>query len=322
MEIGSFIELDLNRKGEYFREKGLARLNSGRAGIVYALGLMNIQKIHIPFYQCPSVNTFLIANGIEVIPYFLDNDLEPNLNKNEPDSAMLLVNYYGLFDRYKLNRLQKKYTNVIIDNSQAFFTQALAGNFNVYSPRKFFGVPDGGYVIGPNANTLEYKLEQDFSSDTAGFLLKRIELGSSAVYPERQMNEQRIDHAGVRKMSLLTRSLLKAVDYKRIKKIRRRNFLYVHQLFKSINGLNINSIKSISSIPMVYPLLIGQEDLVAILKDHGVYTGRWWSHVLKSVDESTIEYKLSKYMIPVPIDQRYGEEDFNFIYSVIQKHLK
>lgn len=322
MEIGSFIEMDLKSTGEYFKDNRLARLNSGRAGILYALTILKLKKIYIPYYQCPSVFSFLIANGIELLPYNLDADLEPVLNKNEKDSAVLIVNYFGLFDSYKLHRLQKKYINVIIDNSQAFFTRALVGCMNIYSPRKFFGVPDGGYVIGPTAKTLEFTLQQDYSSDTAGFLMKRIEMGCKAVYQERQLNEERIDNAGVRRMSLLTKSMLQGIDYTKIKKIRRKNFLYAHHVFKSINQLNISSLQSLFSVPMVYPLLIEQEELVGVLKEQGIYTGRWWAHVLKSVDDASIEYKLSQYMIPIPIDQRYGKNEIDLIHSVISKHLR
>jgi len=322
MEIGSFIELDLRNTGEYFVSDQIARLNSGRAGIFYSLQLLGVSKLYIPYYQCPSVFSFLEKKGVEVVRYYLDSSLMPQINTNEKDTAVLIVNYFGLFDSEKLIEIAAKFNNAIIDNSQAFYTKPIENLLNIYSPRKFFGVPDGCYVIGKNANRFEQQFEKDFSSETSGFLLKRIEMGCNVVYNERQINEERIDQSDVLQMSRLTLSLLLSIDYKKIKQKRQANFKLAHKLFKKFNMLNIEGLIAKEATPMVYPLLIEQENIVAILKDSNIYTGRWWSHVLKSVDNTKIEHILSKYMIPIPIDQRYGSKEIKMIHSIIARNIQ
>lgn len=321
-EIGSFIELDLRQTGEYFKSDQMARLNSGRAGILYSLQLLGVRKVYIPYYQCPSVFLFLEKKGIEVFKYYLDNELMPLLAVNEKDTAVLVVNYFGLFGSAKLGDLASKFNNLIIDNAQGFFAKPMDNLLNIYSPRKFFGVPDGCYVIGNEAKRIEHLFDKDFSSATSGFLLKRIEMGCSTVYAERQANEERIEQSDIMQMSQLTKSLLLSIDYKKIKQKRKANFKFAHQLFKKFNLLNVDNLMANDATPMVYPLLIEQENIVAILKENNIYTGRWWAHVLNSVGSASIEYKLSKYMIPIPIDQRYGAKEIKLLYSIIAQHIQ
>ncbi|MFZ4455600.1 MAG: hypothetical protein ACOYOT_05205 [Bacteroidales bacterium] len=295
----------------------IARLNAGRYGIFHALRVYGVKKLFMPFYQCPSVAKYIINEGIEVIKYSLTTDFEPQVSSIPSDSAILIVNYFGILGEKRLTQISSRFKRVIIDNSQAFFTQPIGNCLNVYSPRKFFGVPDGCYVIGSGASQFVDDYEQDFSSDTASFLFKRIELGCSSVYAERQKNEMRIDTSGIRKMSLLTETLLLGIDYEAIYCQRRLNFEAAHNLWKDINEINPNSIVDEPLAPMVYPLVIKNREIVSVLKEKLVYTGRWWNHVLSEVESNSFESFLSQYMIPIPIDQRYTASTMMLINEII-----
>lgn len=322
MEIGSFIELDNNQSGEFYQTSDMVRLNAGRYGIFHAMRINSVKKIHIPYYLCPSVAKYLLSQGIEVEKYYLTPSFEPILTPNEVNSAVLIVNYFGIIPFSKLEQLTTLYRNVIIDNSQAFYSKPISSCLNVYSPRKFFGVPDGCYVIGDGVNNYTDDYEQDYSSDSALFLLKRIEYGCSEVYPERQKNEDRLDSSGIRKMSKLTNYLLRGIDYHRISKIRRSNFEFAHQLWGQFN--KIDSLLSVGEeiVPMVYPLVVETESLMELLKADRVYTGRWWNAVLSEVDSNSFEAYLSKFMLPIPIDQRYDESTIELINDIIQQSIK
>lgn len=321
-EIGSFISLDLKDSGEFYNsEINIARLNSARAGIYHSCRLYNCNSIYVPYYLCPAVKLFLTKNGIKVKPYYINERFEPLSLKQKNGHAVLLVNYFGILSESKIRGLASQFHNVIIDNSAAFYSNSVDGCYNVYSPRKFFGVPDGCYVIGYNAekNTEDYK--QDFSSVTASFLLKRIEFGLTDIYKERMQNEDRIDNSGILNMSLLTKTLLSNIDYSKIKRKRLKNFYLAHRLFKEINRIDPSLFIDFRSIPMVYPLVVEKEDMVDKLKDNSIYTGRWWKHVLTEVPETSIEAWLSKYMIPIPIDQRYDEKEIRFIYEILMRNF-
>jgi len=61
MEIGSFIELDLNDSGEYHSgDLNRARLNAARAGIYHSCRLYHCSTVYIPYYLCPTVKAFLL----------------------------------------------------------------------------------------------------------------------------------------------------------------------------------------------------------------------------------------------------------------------
>lgn len=319
LEIGSFIGLDLRDSGEYYSGNiNIARLNSARAGIFHACKLYGCNSIYIPYYLCPTVKRFLLKNGIEVKSYYINERFEPLNLKQEEGHAVLLVNYFGLLSVSKIRMLGSQFKNVIVDNSAAFFCDPVEGYYNVYSPRKFFGVPDGCYVIGNNADKHTDDYKQDISSVTASFLLKTIEFGTSSTYNERIENEERIDKSDLLNMSVLTRVLLKNIDYSGIKRKRKENFFFAHTLYKNLNLFDPSQFMDAECAPMVYPLVVEDLGLAENLRKKKIFVGRLWKDVLSEVSDYTFEAKLSKYLIPIPIDQRYGKKELLFVYKTIR----
>lgn len=215
MEIGSFIDLELPKGRELHKGTAdVARLNTGRAAIWHAFRVTESKAIWIPYYQCETVREFLEKKGAVVKYYHQDKNWEPTDLKPEEDEAVLLVNYYGIMSQERMKTLASAYKNVIIDNCQGFFCRPIEGAMNVYSARKFVGVADGAYVIGKNAHLYLEEYEQGYSSDTAGFLLMRVEYGCSGKgYEARTINEERVDTEDIMKMSELTHAMLDGADY-------------------------------------------------------------------------------------------------------------
>ena len=320
MEIGSFIELDIRKSGEYHgAENDILRLNSARAGIYHAVRLYDCKRIYMPWYQCPTVSDFLTRKGIEIEYYSIDKLFEPHGVNQKTDSAFLVVNYFGVLSEEKIKTIRNRFRNVIVDNSAAFYMPPLNGTICVYSARKFFGVPDGCYVAGENVHKFSDEYSVDYSSDTAAFLLKRIEHGSTAVYVERMKNEARIDASDIKIMSGLSQSLLCGIDYKGIAQKRKVNFEYAHSLYKDINLIDPTQFLSSDNVPMVYPLVVEDRMLMEKLREKKIYTGRWWNSVLKNVPEDSFEAFLSSYMLPIPIDQRYSEKEIEYVFENIKE---
>lgn len=65
--------------------------------------------------------------------------------KNRED-WVYLINFYGQYSRDEIVSYAKEYKNLIVDNVQAFYTKPIEGVDTIYTCRKFFGVPDGGYL--------------------------------------------------------------------------------------------------------------------------------------------------------------------------------
>jgi hypothetical protein len=330
MEIGSFIEMQFEKGREYYNDFNipsdfqLVRLNSGRAAIYHAIRCLNCNTIYLPYYQCESVRDFLLGKGLTIRYYYIANDFTPLLEETSisKNSAVIIVNYYGIFSYGKVEELATRYTNVIVDNSQAFFCKPVVTNGNnsisVYSCRKFIGVPDGAYVIGKNVKQYTSEYEQDYSSDTSLFLLQRVEYGCEGkAYQNRVANEHRIATSNIKNMSRLTYSILDGTDYNYIIEKRKHNFDYAQSLFFHVNKLNPLTYYSTDCVPMVYPLLIEDDNLLDQLLKAKHFQGHWWSYLCDELMSDCFEYWLSRYMLPITIDQRYNESDIMDIGEVL-----
>ena len=266
----------------------------------------------------------LKISGITIEDLINYNNKKPFKNiliKLSDDSKKLkITDKYGTcFGVVFIEPIKVVYKNVIIDNSQAFFAPPAENTYSVYSARKFIGVPDGAYVIGKEAQKYTVEYEQGFSSDTSLFLLQRIEYGCEGkAYGQRTLNEKRIDSEDIKLMSKLTRTILDGADYEFIKNKRKENFEYAAKIFEDVNRIDPTVYYDRTCVPMVYPLLCEDENLLPKLIENKHFQGHWWSYLLKEMPEDSFEYYISKYIIPVTIDQRYGKEELNFIRSLVK----
>lgn len=322
VEIGGYRELDLRGGFEYYKDEHIARLNAARCGIYHALRCLNCRKILLPYYQCGTVQRFLARKGIEIEYYHIGYDFLPLIKNQDNSCSILIVNYFGLISEETLRNLAAENKNVIIDQTQAFFQPNVEGAYSVYSPRKFFGVPDGCYVIGPEADRETGDYAQDESSSTASFLLARIETGGDTNYYMYLQNEERINNSDVLSMSSLTQALLDNVDYEYVKKKRQSNYDYAARIFDKKNLLNESLLlRDASQTPMVYPLLIENEHIRFILKDHHIFVGQWWRYLLNIPETSDWEKRLSMYILPIQIDQRYGPNELDYTAEIINRAI-
>lgn len=315
-EIGGYFELELEKKNEY--HKGALKLNSARFCIKEILKHTNCVALHLPYYICDSVVEQCIELNIEIKFYNINEDFLPESKIVLKDKEYLLyVNYFGVND-HNVKKLIDCYENIIIDNTQAFFYKDIDRSiYYVYSPRKFFGVSDGGYLYGDLE--LENTLIFDESHNRAGYLLKRIEKGAGEAYNLFKDNEIYLDHCSTMKMSKLTERVLQSIDYDKVKSIRNHNFNYIHEKLYTINRLRIHSTKVHG--PMVYPLLIENESIKAELIKHKIYIPTYWQEVLTRDNINEFEEKLVKYLLPIPIDQRYTTEHMDYIVSLVRRNV-
>ena len=323
-EIGSFIELELPKGREYYKgKKHIARLNTGRAAIWHACRITRAKSIWIPYYQCESVRDFLQRKGCVVKYYHQNSHFEPIDLDAKQDEAVLLVNYFGIMSNSRMKQLASSFPNVIIDNCQAFFSKPIEDVLNVYSARKFVGVADGSYVIGENAHAYIEEYPICYSSDTASFLLKRIEYGCEGKgYESRKVNEARVDAEDIMRMSKLTHVMLDAADYKNNRKKRKENFMTACSLFSNINMIDPTRFYDNDTIPMVYPLVVENDNLLDILLTAKHFQGHWWKYIRNELPEDTFEHWMSRFVIPITIDQRYDATDLEYVHTVIERGLK
>jgi len=309
--IGGYFEIETNNFGSLFHDKAIA-VNSGRNALELILRNMTIDKIYIPYYICDVILEPIKKKGVEYAFYHLDDKFYPLTDSIKKKDALLYVNYFGIFSR-NVKELSEKYNNLIIDNTQAFFSEHLRGTYSFYSPRKFFGVPDGGFAY--INKDLDTDLEIDKSYERVSHLLKRVEDGPEKGYQNFRENDAKLANLPIRKMSMLTNKLLKNINYEKCRKIRNENFTYLHEKLKKDNELRDIINDTIIDGPMVYPYLNKNNDnLRNFLIKNKTFVAKYWPNIPKWVDnKNSVEAYLYNYLIPLPIDQRYDNNDMKII---------
>lgn len=320
LEMGGYLPLELNEGTSRFHDiprEEILEVNTGRTAIWCAIKNLTGKRIHVPLYYCPDVISMLHTLELEIKFYHLDNNLLPKDLVVQDDDIVLLVDYYGIING-AISCCAEKFSKVIIDQSHGYFYAPVLrdGVMNVYSCRKFIGVPDGAYLIGKNLK--EVRLEQDVSYERLRPLYKSIELGTNAGYRENKDNEHFFENSHL-KMSELTRKILDNADNERIINRRCENFSFVHERLGEVQKL---SITETNIVPYMYPLLL-EKDIHDILVQKKIYAPVLWGHLLGKEWEGTLEQQYAKHIIPLPIDQRYSLKEMAYmvdtIYSVLQQ---
>ena len=235
--IGGYFGLELF-DGEHFYKNAI-KLQTARNCFEYVILTKQYRKIYIPYYTCEVIVEPLKRHNIDYKFYRINELLEPvetiDLSAGE---AFLYTNYFGIKDD-AVNRLSKLYgEHLIVDNALAFFSQPIEGIDTFYSPRKFLGVADGGYLYTDKISTNTF--EQDVSFDRMSFLLKRIDISAEAAYNDFQKNESSLSNMPIKNMSNLTDSILRGIDYEIVQNKRLENFRFLHNALKDENRLKID----------------------------------------------------------------------------------
>lgn len=319
-EYGGFLPLELNINKEHYSEEEfpVLKVNSGRTAIYCALKALSPQFIYVPHYICDTVYDVIERLNIPMKKYFISEQLKPQISI-EDEGCILVVNYFGMLDSY-IQELAQTWKNIIVDNTQAFFSKPIIrkGIYNVYSCRKFIGVSDGAYLIAEEIKSTDYHLKTEYSGEYSEHLMVSYEKGTNCVYSQNIWNESRLKD-NLSYMSPLTRAILSGVNYENIIRARTYNWRFLQAKLGEINllsGLTENIVPGYA-----YPFLVS-ESIREKLIDRKVYVSCLWKELLKEEYEGTNEYFFSKYLIPLPIDQRYGRDDMEELCKIVLRTLE
>jgi len=313
-EIGGFFGLELGR-GREFHQVAFA-LNSARNCLRLIVRKKRIKRLLVPLYSCEAIIDALQAEAVDVIPYKINADFSPALAGCQ-DDYLLYINYFGVNSR-NIEKLLQTHPRLIIDNAQAFYSQPVENIDTFYSPRKFFGVPDGGYVYC-SENCAKEKFETAISYDRFEHLLKRIDMTASEAYPAFKKAEEIIASDPIRKMSNLTRALLSSINYAKARTRRLVNFAYLHNTLSAFNELPLDL--SADDVPMIYPFLTNNPALRRNLIQQSIYIATYWPDPAKRIPADSWETYLVSNLVPLPLDQRYGKEELDVMIGMVMDNL-
>lgn len=308
-EIGGYFGLEQFQREEY--HSGLVGVNNGRSALLYILKARNISRLYLPYFLCDSVSNMCRRNGYDISFYSIGADFLPVFDKTLTDREYLyVVNYYGQIAHTQILELKARYGNIIVDNVQAFFQRPVPGIDTVYSCRKFFGVPDGGYVA--TDADLNETLEKDVSKDRMVHILGRFEGTASEYHSYFKENDHSFLEMPLRSMSELTRNLLRGIDYDQVRQRRNANFAVLDSMLGTQNRLRLIAPDG----PYCYPFYCenGME-IKKILAAQKIYVPTLWPNVLDM--NGTLEKDYAENILPLPCDQRYGSLEMRRIMEAI-----
>ena len=311
--IGGYFSLELPRREEY--HKHAIRLNTGRNCMEYILRVRGYKKVYVPYYTCEAVMEPINKLGIPYEFYHINIHFEisDRFTLKEGD-ALLYTNYFGLKQRYVEQLAKKIGSRLIVDNTQAFYAKPIPGIDTFYTCRKFFGVPDGAYLYCDKE--LDEEIEQDYSYDRVAHLVKRIDLSAEDGFKDFRRVDDGLGNQPIRKMSKLTQRMMQGVAYEVAAQRRRANFQMLHEALGKENNLELHLEED--AVPMVYPYFVPIRGLREKLIKNEIFVARYWPNVLDWAKPDDIDYLLAFQMQPLPIDQRYGEEEIYRIKKIVK----
>lgn len=311
-EIGGYIELDTYHLP--MLHEGAAALNCGRNALAYLLRARKIRRLWIPRFICDSVTGVCEREGVPFSFYSIGYDFLPAEEIPVKDGEWLyFVNYYAQFDNGQIMNYLQRYGRVIVDQAQSYFQPPLPGVDTLYTCRKYFGVADGAFLY--TDAVLGEALPLDESFDRMQFLLGRFERTASEFYGEYASNNERFAREPVKRMSKLTENLLRGIDYERVKAVREMNYQFLHRSLGITNKLKLGSKPG----SFMYPLLLDNgAEVRKRLQDKKIYIPTLWPAVFTWCTPRDAEYDMAKNILPLPIDQRYGTEDMEYVLEEIK----
>lgn len=314
-EIGGYLELEQFTGNEYYPE--LYKVNLGRTALLWLIESHECNKILLPYFLCDSVID--ICKNIEVEFYSLDENLRPILSRPyglEEGEWLYLVSYYGQLTDERIIEYKENYDRIIVDHTHAFFQKPVPGVDTLYSCRKFFGLCDGAYV---STNiTLTAGKPLDISHNRMSHVLGRYEEDAGTFYQQMLDNASTYHHSEIRKMSKLTENLLRAIDYKKVKSQREKNYRILKEALPSNNPFS----QYLPEGPFAYPFYCENGIQVRkALAAKKIFVPTNWSNVIKNMPETSLEYQWAANILPLPCDQRYGKEEMLYMAEVIQSLL-
>lgn len=314
-EIGGYIELDTYRLP--MLHDGAVALNCGRNALAYLLRARGIRRLWIPNLICDSVPEVCLREGVPHSFYSVGPNLLPAEEIALADGEWFyFVNYYSCFDNEMISEYVRKHRRVIVDQAQSYFQPPLPGVDTLYTCRKYFGVPDGAFLY--TDAVLPQELPRDESFERMRFLLGRFERPASEFYPEYAANNEFFKTEPIKQMSKLTANLLHGLHYEQIEQTRRENYSILHEKLGALNRLRLSGRPG----TFMYPLLLENgAEIRKRLQKKNIYIPTLWPDVLQRCETILLENKLADNILPLPIDQRYGIDDMDFIAQQIKSAI-
>lgn len=316
-EIGGYFHWEL--LNSYQSTENIV-FSSGRSAFAALLKHHNIKLVYLPRYTCDAMLEPIEKLGLSFKFYDLNYNLMPSVQWDSLDDSTAIVvnNYFGLLDS-KLKSLPFL-ANVIIDNSQALYSNIRGGIGAFNSYRKFLGLADGAQAF-TSSKELFSSSKRFHCSSSMEYLVGRYEMGSTVFYNSFVKEDLRHTYTEDRSVSLTSEITFNLLDHNMIKSKRQSNYL----LFSgSLQGMNELDFSINGEVPLCYPFLPASDgsSLRDYLRKNKIYTPSYWPNKKILPLTNSFEEHLVSNLICLPVDQRYGNAEVSRILELIKRYEK
>lgn len=324
-EIGGYFELEMAHGHGSLHPNSSLTLKSGRSCLGLLIEATKPSRVWVPYYICDGAVEPLISRSVPVEYYEVDDELRPvgPLPELENDERFIYVNYFGLKTNYA-DTLEYHYRGQLwLDQVQAFFVvpdEPLACHYN--SARKFFGVPDGAHLYWPRElDPLVPVIPPTNADYRVDHLLLRLAGETDAGRQAFQENED-LNGGPTALISSLGAAMLDRIDYARCRERRRSNYRRLHEALGPTNQLSANLLTlADDATPFCYPFLPASPIEKEYFWERRIYVPHLWSEcATRSKAGYEWEKRLSRDLLPLPVDQRYEADDMDRIIATIRDH--
>ena len=344
-ELGSEYHLELSELKKMDRNlfqylkpfSSVIYYDSGRSALrEFAKLLGEGKKVLLPDYICESVIRCFPSRSIEFYRTFPDFTVdidEIGQKMKIGEGVLFLMQYYGKLLPEAVLRdvssLAKAYNWLILeDTTHSFFSAARTiGDYMVCSLRKWMPLSKGGVLYSKNAPVGMPDSMPEKSTDNerfVGFILKDQFLRGKGDYNAEYRHifaacEERLDRQGsAYLMSDLNYYVAECIDVEELIAARKRNAGVLKVLLpQELVSIEFNE----AECPFGFPVRVPERDRFRnYLMENRIYCAVHWPFDGFLEDRRPGAVANAKELITLPVDQRYVEEDMQYMADVIKKY--
>lgn len=328
---------------------------TARAALKWLLRHLNFDKDHIlllPSYLCPSIvapvkdlqigyDFYKVDERLQIKPEAVEAKLRDEVR------GLLFIHYFGFpVGRDFLDYLDSLRERVVVieDCVQALLTRqdgywlGRRGNYSIASFRKLLPVPDGALLLSTTQLLPDVRLPRVWNE----FLCKRV---IGMMLKGEYLRLDRVDETGyelyfrllheaesacdkqiqIASINELAEKLLDKFEWEAIRLSRRSNYQHLAGRLEGIHSVtplfpDLPAEVCPSGLPVVAHSPETRDKLRGFLVQHGVYPPVHWELPPEvSEDDFPESWDLSRRILTLPIDQRYGEVQMEYIIHVLRK---
>lgn len=302
---------------------------NARSALRHILTSLQPARLWLPAYSCADILQAALGLKLPILFFPASPGLHPETgflrNALKAHDAVLGINYFGRPADAAWRRLVQDRPDVVWveDCAQSAETGAAhCSGLRIFSPRKILGVADGGLLVDTDGVLPAPVLRTGSSALLRHpYLLRRSD-------PADRDNEtwfrafQRAEAAMTISdcaMTTLSTTALQRIELASITEPRIRNYAILNE---GLAQFALFSEPTPVWAPLGFPMRSDRAGaLCAKLAEHRIYAPRHWQ-TLATPKPPTIEHDLSRHILTLPCDQRYGESDMERVVRVVRDFLR